>query len=537
MKSVGTIYKSIKKNQKIVRALQIILAVFLVTPYFYLLYKIYNQQFSAFGCFDECFNYTAGYFMLKGRHLYENIFFNHQPLMAYISYYIQKFFHPESIYHLVLYHRMFVLLFSFIFDIILVFRFRLVGIGFLLFYEITKFYFMGSLFLGESLVVQPLVYMLGVVILKFNKNKIYPIDIIISGVFTWFVVFTREPYIFSALFLYGLILWNRQILNVKFVSFFIFIILCLFIILSLNMNNYIYQVVVRNFYGIFKAEMQSNSIFGLGIFRIFFYPVFIFIDGRATFLRNILYGLSLVFLLSILFSFMKTRKFVTVFLVLLTLGISNMRMTPPGYMYYEAFHMLPWYGLFVASVFFFLHELYRNKKLQFLGYFLTLLLAITYIYAIVFPQSIFQQNIDREKQFFSNFNQYYIFGEAVRLLSSKNNTVFVDGGNDLVYWQTKLDSSYRFSIYSGPGTDKDIFGRARIDMFQNNPPDFYYYYLCSGKKYGFPELIKFQKNNYVAINYLDKPCLYVKRSIFTSISQSSWEKLNVLRFYPSSDSF
>lgn len=501
----------------------------LISVYFYVLYRAYNQQFSAFGCFDECFNYIAGYFMVKGRGLYTNIFFNHQPFMAYISYFIQIFLHPSSVYHLVLYHRMFVLFFAFVMDIILILRFRLVGIGFVLFYEITKFYFMGSLFLGESLVVQPLVYMLVVVLSKFTRNKILAIDIILSGIFAWFVIFTREPYILSALLLYGFILWDKKLFYLKLTSISLFFFLCIAALLTLNLQEYVFQVLKYNFQGILKSEVTSNQILGIGLFKIFLYPIFILIEGKQTFLRTILIGIDLLFLVSIVGLLAKTKKILIFLFILLILGISNIRVVPPGWMFYESFHMLPWYGLFLGCTFFLLRELYRNKDLKKIGYTLTFFALILFVYIATSSQSLLVQQLNREKQYLLNFDHYYVFGEAVRLLANEKDTVFVDGGNDLIYWQTKLDSSYKYGINPGSGITK--FDLARDEMFRNNPPDFYYYYLCSGKISGTPTVLEYDKDNYIGLNYIDKPCLYIKKSKLSSVPSATWEKLNVLRFY------
>lgn len=46
---------------------------FIVIGYF-LLYKLYIVKMNAFGCFDDCFNYTAGYFIGKGKLIYTDFF-------------------------------------------------------------------------------------------------------------------------------------------------------------------------------------------------------------------------------------------------------------------------------------------------------------------------------------------------------------------------------------------------------------------------------------------------------------------------------
>src|SRR5260221_6510528 len=94
----------------------------LLTIFFVFLYKIYIPRIAAFGCLDDCFNYGAGFFLTKGKHLYSDIFFNHQPFAAYISASIQTITKPENIYALLLRHRQFILLFAFLCDALLILR-------------------------------------------------------------------------------------------------------------------------------------------------------------------------------------------------------------------------------------------------------------------------------------------------------------------------------------------------------------------------------------------------------------------------------
>ena len=103
------------------------------------LYKIYMPRVNAFGCFDDCDNFMGGYLLLQGKKLYSEIFFNHNPFMAYLSFIVQFVTHPQNLYELILRHRQFLLLFSFVFNVILFLRFGLPAFAFTIFYELTKF--------------------------------------------------------------------------------------------------------------------------------------------------------------------------------------------------------------------------------------------------------------------------------------------------------------------------------------------------------------------------------------------------------------
>jgi len=167
---------------------------FLIVFYFFL-YKLYIPRISAFGCFDDCFNFLGGYFLLHGKSLYSQIFFNHAPFMAFISAFIQYFFHPINLYDLILRHRQFILAFGFFMNFILFLRFGLPFIGFTLFYEITKFYIFGDRFLGEGVVVYPIIYLAGVILEKYNNKNLIAIDYLLITIFSWFIIFTRETFV------------------------------------------------------------------------------------------------------------------------------------------------------------------------------------------------------------------------------------------------------------------------------------------------------------------------------------------------------
>src|SRR5438876_604066 len=75
----------------------------------------------------------------------------------------------------------------------IIYRFGLVGVGFAFLFEATKFYMMGSLFIAESILVYPLVYLFGLGFKKITGEMLFLYDFIISALIAWFVIFIREP--------------------------------------------------------------------------------------------------------------------------------------------------------------------------------------------------------------------------------------------------------------------------------------------------------------------------------------------------------
>ena len=147
-----------QKILKLVRSnLNLLIPLILLLPLYVILYKIYIPRVNAFGCFDDCFNYLGGYFIANGKHIYSDFFFNHQPIPAFLSYFVQTLTNPINIFDLVLRHRQFLMLFGLLFNVLLIIRFRLPAFLFVIIFELSKFYVFGDRFLAEGIIVYPIV--------------------------------------------------------------------------------------------------------------------------------------------------------------------------------------------------------------------------------------------------------------------------------------------------------------------------------------------------------------------------------------------
>ena len=183
--------------------------------FFILVVYVYYKESVSFSFIDEYNNFLAGYFLLKGKTLYSQIFFQHQPFMAYISFVLQRVLHPDTLYKLVMYHRLTIIVVAFLFDLLLVYRFRFIGLGFAVIFELTKYYLFGSTFLAESIVVYPLVYLAGLAWEVLQKRRIASWEIWLGSLFTFFVIFMREPYIPTAIGLFVILLTTKQSMKIK----------------------------------------------------------------------------------------------------------------------------------------------------------------------------------------------------------------------------------------------------------------------------------------------------------------------------------
>lgn len=433
------------------------------------LFPIYKDRVPAFGCFDDCFNYMGGYFLNSGKQLYSEIFYNHQPILAYISAIMQKIGQPENMYALVLQHRMFMISWAIFWDIVLTVRFGWLGVAFSVFYETTKGFLFGERFLAEALIVYPIVYLVGLV----GKN-ITKTEKIFASVFIWFIVFSREPYVPLALLL---LIFVRT-------HFAVFVVLSLVTIFVHPLKDYFFQV--------FTVNTVVASEFN--ILQSLFYPVLIFFGGQWNIFRYIEIGIFILLFLAI-------RK--KIFLSFLLLAFSNIRSVPPGTIYYEAFHHLVGYA---ALLFMTVQNL---KKFLWMGF-----ISLT-AFAILTSKSYLYDRVDRNAEFTQNYGQYYVTGEAVRLLSDADDTLFLDGYDDFIYWQAKRFSPYPYSWYTSFMHEFPLYTDAREKMFRTNPPDFLYA-VCSDP----------QRPDYLRFYWQERQtCLFVHKEMFERISKEKLDRV------------
>lgn len=502
-----------------------ILLIILLIPLFAILYKIYIPRVSAFGCFDDCFYIVAGFFIKNGKHIYSDFFFNHQPIAAFISYIIQLFTEPKNIFELILRHRQFIIAFGFFFNVLLVLRFGLIAFVFAILYEFSKFYLFGDRFLAETFIVYPVVYLFGISLLTISQNKIYFVDYILSAILSWFIVFSREPYAPLALFLF-FIVQLKSTRNKKLISFGIFILLTLITFMSLDLKDYFFNVVNINFNIVLPAEL-GQQIYG-GFLQMFFYPVFILIDGPWNVFKMLLVGLDVLFLLLCL-KLLKNKKLLLLAFILFSIFLANLKPNLPGKLFYESFHMIIWYATFLFTILFLI---FREKKILFL---IPLSYAtLIFVLFVLSPANFIYEKINPHEELITNYGSILQEGEVVKALSSPNSTLFLDGSDDLVYWQSGLTPSYKYTWYTSVMPHIPLYTKARVEMFKASPPSFYRSVgLCiennNLKNLSLPTNVY---NDYIRLLVDSRPsCLWIRKDIIKDIKSNQWDKAREFNYY------
>lgn len=482
------------------------------------LYKIYMPRVNAFGCFDDCNNFMRGYFVLFGKDLFSQVFSGHQPFASYLSLLIQKITNPQNIYELVLRHRQFIFLFGFSFNILLLFRFGLRIVIFALIFEFSKFYLFGDRFLAETIVVYPILYLVGLCLFKISGKKIKPFDFIFSSLLAWFIIFTRAPYIPLVLLLFLVLLWEKRINKIKIISVLLFTILSLITIFYHNVKEFFFDVVIFNLHTNIPSDLVPNGMPGPRIIQSIFYPFYVLFFGKINIFRFLLMGIDIVFLILIANEIRKREYKKTLFLFLI-LSLANIRVVAPGEVFYGAFHLLVWYAILIFVTL----DLFTNAKNKFLYFLSFVIIGISFFTFILSPYYFAREKINTHAEFITNYGVYLQVGEVTKQLSEPNDKLFVDGFNDLIYWQAKRFSSYKYSWYTSSMALFPKFRDERVYMFKNSPPDFYYG-SCPKENDPNKMLPDFIKKEYVRLFENNKPsCLWVKKSKLSSITDDKWQ--------------
>ena len=184
--------------------------------------------------------------------------------------------------------------------------------------------------------------------------------------------------------------------------------------------------------------------------------------------------------------------------------------------------MLPWYGLFLMTVFLLLDILSRliAKKVI---YIFTFLIIGIFLYALFSSQSFVREKIDPHVEFITNYGNYLSNGEVIKILSNEDDTLFVDGFDELIQWQAKLPSSYKYSWYTSVMPLFSKYRDERLNMFRLTPPVFYYG-SCPKETLATRLLPESLKKEYAQLYSFNKPsCLYVYRQKLLQITADQWK--------------
>ncbi|MCL5438559.1 MAG: hypothetical protein M1268_01045, partial [Patescibacteria group bacterium] len=326
-----------------------------------------------------------------------------------------------------------------------------------------------------------------------------------------------------------LLIQGNNFSKIKQVSMAMFFTLVGITLFFIPIREYFFNVFEVNFNTVPQSGNGAGTIFGFDFLKIFFYPLYLFINGEWNIFRYFTVALDMVFLSCVLILGIYHKKIKIIVLMLLILGFANIRYVLPGKIFYEAFHMLPWFSIFIMVTLLMVFDLYKYKKKAALMMFI--FLTIMFLYINLSPKSFIREKIDMHYEFMTNYGNDLRVGETVKILSGANDTLFLDGADDLIYWQADLNSPYKYSWYTSFMPLIPRYVSSRVEMFTKNPPDFYYG-TCPNQKIANRTLPENIKTEYAQFYSGEKPtCLYIKKSKIPNITEEKWLKAKEFSYY------
>lgn len=296
---------------------------------------------------DEDDNLVIASTLNHGNKLYRDIYSQHQPIQFVLSAMLQKVSSPDNILVNIKWHRELMIIWSIGWVIALTLRFGMPLLMTSVILELTKISFLGNLFLAESFVLYPLLYLLS----HFLINKKHPQDPeqFFVIILIYFVALSLAP-LWPLLIIYFAWMLHTSVSRVRLILYFLLVGLGYLIPLSLFVNfaDYYNDVIAIN--SQFYIPLTSNHNFVESLYLAFVVPINILLASSYSSLMILLKVLSCAYLITVI-SLIKNRRFLYLFWVVIFITISNIRYIDPTSSLYGAFHLLPWFGVYTLVAF------------------------------------------------------------------------------------------------------------------------------------------------------------------------------------------
>lgn len=463
---------------------------------------------------DEADNFLVGKFFLDGYILFKDIYLQHQPLTYIISGIIQFITQPENIYRLVQYFRGGMIIWSIALGVFFTWRFGIYLMIPVIIYELTKMYLLGNLFLAESLIVYPFIY---ITALFFEKKKeLSRFDMIGASLCITFIFYNLTP-LWPAIALIGLLLITKTSQKKWFFlsGSVIFIIVSLMIFSLTSFSKYIEYVIVDNFrYYIPNTKDFSGSISPI---YSFLSPLISLAEPRQSDLLSVIRIASFGVLFGWGYLIFKKKYKIALFSFLI-LGLANARYVEPHQIIYGAFHMTAWYGTLLYFASLFSLQIYKDQKSR-LRFAPIAFLGIFIIVSIIQSTHILLRAGDRTTDFFINYSPHQDIIAATSIIKRDGDTLFATPVANLVYWGSDLNPVNNFFCFYKWKYDTPYLKQAQKDI-SRTPPIFFICEDCSKSPF-FPYI-----KNYSLLYKSKKPTkLYVNKDRIAKLTDKQKKDL------------
>ena len=510
----------LKLNVRKILFIGIIAGYFLFTGYI-----AYNQSVSdRFN--DEVAHMVGGHFVLKGKELYKDLQFNHQPLAYYFGAAAERISSPDNLYFYISRQRLAIYAYGLFWNILFFLFFGPYILIFSFIFEIGKYWFSGQKLLAETLAAYPLIFMFASLIESmFMKKHLSKIKLGLISVSTFIAGFSLLPLWIVVMPINVIIWWFQKNRKQSFLLLsipFLFLTGILFMFISpynLLRETYTYNV---------QYFVPETAEFRPALWQMLLFPFFTLIPPYS--LTKIVSAAFVVSFFVSGYASWRTKKLIPWFLLLiLFIGTNFFRV---GDSAFSSFHLLPWFGTLLIMEILLTYYFYnsKNKIVKQISKIKVILFSALFV-AMILDQKHLWQKKNLTTEFEVQYSYSETYGRAIKALKDSNDTLIVAQNDPLVYWVADINTPTRMLefypwIYPIPEYNAEI-----EEIFTNNPPEFFVNTNLDLKQ----DLEKYIHNNlgqkYIRIDHLGKPSrLYILKKKIPEITDSQWKQLEDMLF-------
>lgn len=471
-----------------------------------LIWRIESNRWLSINFVDEQDNFVVGKNLIEGNKVFTNIFSHHQPGTYLLSGAIQKVLKPNTIQSLVRQHRQIITAWSIAWIILLTWRFGWPMMGAGVVVELVKNLYLGNMFLAESLVVFPMIY----IVLIFLKNKkLGPVEVFFNGTLMATVGMTLAP-MWPILGIIGagwIWRWKNDIKKTGIIIIGEILVLGL-VANFIDIKGYIENAVVINQKYYISIAGGDNLLISLG--KATLTPFLFLINGTnrpeiwvIKFFVLGLLGVSIVDL--------KKKKYGQLLWIWTILTLANLRNFELEKIYYDGFHLLVWVGLIIAIPYFFVKQ-YR-----------WLWGCLPIIILLMVNKGLIMSRPDYSRDFEIYYSRIFNMSEAIKATKENNDRLLAMPDEVMGYWQSGIKPAGRFIFFYKWMTGVEQLRKEQVANFESGPE-----YLIIKNNEGLP-IDKFLEN-YQNFGYRgsENSEFYIRNDIYKNFSK---EKIDKLKYY------
>jgi len=452
--------------------------------------RAYQNQALSFHFVDEEDNIVLGSYLLKGEKLYSDLFSHHQPLAYIASAGVQKITNPNTLFLLIKRHREVVIAWSALWSVILVARFGCPLFLFTAIYEPLKIFLLGNLFLAESLVVYPLVYLISA--LLFLKKGLARQELIFLGFCFTLILWLLTPLWPILLFAFFIFLYKERLKKISWLLLGT-IPLVLLAASFISLKDYWHNAFYINLFYYIPATSKKSILETITYAFISPFTSFFYWTGRSATLQitQLLTALLMISWLVII----KKGGWKLPSLMFVLLGLTNLRYVSLGQQEYSGFHLLPWFASLIlistTSAFLIWKKYSFGRVIKVI--FVLIVTALIWVVIRESGQRLFTpHNIFQD--FYIKYSRQEDFGRAIKIMKEKEEKLFVVPDEWLVYWQADIAHASKMVNYYAWMADVEEIKNPLHKMFSENPPTYFYCDRCRFGYFGLEEFFpKYQK--------------------------------------------